>query len=254
MKPPCDPFFSIVILARSGLHLLPLTLETIKSQSEQDFEVVIVASPQQGIAQLYPELRVFQAKGKEIAEMMNEGIRVAKGRYLQFLDPGDRFLSHQGLSYLRQLIQDSHEPHLVYSGFLMRGPDEPPRAVTFPFNQEILKKGLFPNHFRSSWFRRDSLQDLGGFDKMFSYRPAFDSLCRLYQKKDLKVVCSRRVLTDSESHSSTPWEMVGYVVETCRILYRHFGLLPALRWIFVQDHLKMLKWTALLVKQAFWKS
>ncbi len=252
-----EPFFSIVILARSALHLLPLTLDTIKSQSGTDFEVVIVSSCKQAVAPLTPVtpgFRVFTAKDKNISQMMNEGIREAKGRYLQFLDPGDRYLSHQGLSYLRQLIQDSSEPHLVYSGFLMRGPDEPPRAVSFTFNQEILQKGLFPNHFRSSWFRRDLLEDLGGFDAMFSHRPAFDFLCRLYQKKDLKVVYSRRVLTDSEPRMTSPWEMVGYVAETCRILYRHFGLLPALRWIFVQDHLKMLKWTALLLKQAFWKN
>lgn len=249
-----EPYFSIVILARRGLHLLPLTIETIKFQSEKEFEVIVVSNSKQEIARLYPDLRVCQVKDKEISQMMNEGIRVAKGRYLQFLDPGDRFLSHQGLSYLRQLIQDSREPHLVYSGFLMRGPDEPPQAVSFSFNQETLQKGMFPSHFRSSWFRRDSLQDLGGFDEMFSYRPAFDFLCRLYQKKNLKVVYSRRVLTDSEPLSVSPKEMVGYVEETCRILYRHFGLWHALRWIFVQDHLKMLRWTVRLVKQAFWKS
>lgn len=252
-----EPFFSIVILARNSFHLLPLTLDTIKSQSEKNFEVVIVSSSKQEIAHLCQSTlkdRVFYTKDQEISEMMNEGIRLAKGRYLQFLDPGDRFLSHQGLSYLRQLIQESREPHLVYSSFLMRGPDEPPQAVSFSFNRETLQKGMFPSHFRASWFRRDSLQELGGFNEIFSYRPTFDFFCRLYRKKDLRVVYTRRVLTDSEPYSVSPKEMVGYAGETCRILYRHFGLWHALRWIFVQDHLKMLRWTVRLVKQAFWKS
>ena len=248
------PFFSIVILARGGLHLLPLTLDTIKSQSEKGFEVVIVSNCKQEIARLYPDEQVCVSKNRHVSEMMNEGIRAAKGRYLQFLDPGDRFLSPQGLSYLRQLIQESREPHLVYSGFLMRGPDDAPQAVSFSFNQETLQKGMFPNHFRSSWFRRDSLQELGGFDKMLTHRPALDLLCRLYQKKDLKVVYSRRVLTDSEPYRTSFMEMFGYAEETCRILYRHFGLWSALKWIFVQDHLKMLRWISRLFRQAFWKS
>lgn len=249
-----EPFFSIVIVVRNSFHLLPLTLDTIKFQSEKNFEVVIVSNSKQEMGNLYPGVRVFQAKDQEISEMMNQGIRVAKGRYLQFLDPGDRFLSPQGLAYLHQFIQESREPHLVYSSFLMRGPDEPPQAVSFSFNRETLQKGMFPSHFRASWFRRDSLQELGGFNELFSYRPTFDFLCRLYRKKDLKVAYSRRVLTDSEPHSVSPREMVGYAGETCRILYRHFGLWQALRWIFVQDHLKMLRWTIRLVKQAFWKS
>src|SRR6185436_5231596 len=105
-----EPFFSILILARSSLHLLPLTLDTIKSQIGKDFEVVIVSSCRQAIGPLAPGLRVVTAKDKKISQMVNVGIRESKGRYLQFLDPGDRFLSHQGLSYLRQLIQDSSEP------------------------------------------------------------------------------------------------------------------------------------------------
>ncbi len=136
-----EPFFSIVILAREPLHLLPLTLDTIQSQSEKSFEILVVSSSKQAIAPLSSELRWIQSEDIKISEMMNEGIRAAKGRYLQFLDPGDRFLSYQGLSYLRQLIQDSREPHLVYSGFLMRGPDDPPEAVSFSFNLETLQKG-----------------------------------------------------------------------------------------------------------------
>jgi len=247
------PYFSIIILARGPIHLLPSTVDTILAQSEQAFEVVVV-SKEKGTAPLSPGVRFVPSMSDRIPEMMNEGSRSARGRYLQFLDPGDRFLSQQGLFFLKQLIQENGEPHLVYGGVLMRGPDEPPQAVTYSFNRETLQKGMFPSHFRSSWIRRDSLLDLGGFDERLSYRPGFDFFCRLYRKENLRVAYSRRVLTDAEPRWTTPKEMAGYLRETCRILYRHFGLWPALRWIFVQDHLKMARWTARLVKQAFWKT
>ncbi len=249
-----SPFFSIVVLAARSPHLLPLTIDTIQSQSEKDFEILVVSPASREALPLPPNVRTVRSEAGKVSHLMNEGIRLAKGRYLQFLDPGDRFLSDQGLGYLRKLIQESQEPHLVYSGFLMRGPDDPPEAVSFSFNRETLQKGLFPSHFRSSWFRKDALLDLGGFDEFFVHRPAFDFLCRLYRKNDLKVVYSRRVLTDSEPYSVSPGAMIGYANETCRILYRHFGLWHALRWIFVQDHLQMLRWAIRLVKQAFSKA
>lgn len=239
-----SPFFSIVVLVRGGLHLIPLTLHTTQLQCEKDFEVILISNVREEIAYLYPNFRLFQMRGANIPEMMNEGTRVAKGRYVQFLNPGDRILSCLGLSYLRQLIQERNEPHLAYSGCLMQETDESPRAVSFPFNRETLEKGVFPRFSHTSWFRRDTLIELKGFDETFIYRPSFEFLCRLYRKNDLRVVSSRRVLTDSESIWVSPKEMVGYVQETCRILYRHFGLWSALRWIFVQDHLQMLRWTA----------
>jgi glycosyltransferase involved in cell wall biosynthesis len=241
-------------LARHGLHLLPLTQDTLKNQSEKDFEILIVSDRRQPMANLHPTVRFFHVERGNISDLMNEAIRAAKGRYVQFLDPGDRFLSCTGLSYLRQLIVDSHEPHLVYSGYLMRGPDEEAQAVSFSFSRETLQKGMFPSQLRASWLRRDSLLELGGFNEAYAHRPAFDFLCRLYQKKGLNVVYSRRVLTDSEPRWTPPREMIGYAQETCRILYRHFGLWHALRWIFVQDHLKMLRWTLRLIKQAFWNT
>lgn len=255
-----DPLFSIIILARGAQHLLPLTLDTIKSQSEKRFEVLLVGneplSRLRNIAYSYPgmSIRVCSSGEGDVSDMMNAGIHASQGKYLQFLYPGDRFISQQGLSYLQELIHDSAEPHLVYSGFLMRGPEGPPQAVSFPLNREMLQKGMFPTVSRSSWFLKKSLIELGGFDTRLRYRSAFDFICRLFQKKGLKVVYSRRVLTDSEPHRTSPREMAGYASETCRILYRHFGLWHALRWMFVQDHLKVLGWVARLVKQAFWKS
>ncbi len=254
-----DPLFSIVILALSRRHLLPLTLDTIKSQSEKQFEVLLIGSESlylREMASSYPgmSIRICHSEGTESSEMMNAAIRESLGKYLQFLYPGDRFISQYGLSYLRELICDSAEPHLVYSGFLMRGPVQPPQAVAFPLNRETLQKGMFSTLSRSAWFLKDSLTELGGFDRYLQHRFAFDFICRLFQKQGLRVVYSRRVLTDCEPHRTSPREMAEYASETCRILYRHFGLWHALRWMFVQDHLKILSWVARLVKQAFWKS
>ena len=250
-----SPLFSIVILVPGSDHLLPLTLDTIRSQTEKRFEVLLVGKgpvdPLRKISSSYESfpIRVLSVQGD--LSMMNEGAIAATGKYLQFLYPGDRFLSQGGLAYLQELMADSHLPDLVYSGFLMRSPEGSPHAVSFPLNRKNLQKGMFPIMPCSSWFLKESLMELGGFDDRFRYRSPFDLLCRLYQKKGVRVVYSRRVLTDSEPHRTRPREMAGYAADTCRILYRHFGLWHAMRWIFVQDHLNVLRWTAYLIRQAF---
>lgn len=249
--------FSIIILVREGRHLLPLTLDTLKQQVEKDFEIVLMdgaaSSRLVEIVKQYPELniQIRQSSAATASEMMNDGIQHSRGKYLQFFDPGDRFISQQGLSYVKELIHESQEPHIAYSGFLMRGPDSAPQAMTFPLNMQILQKGMFPTVSRSSWFLKETVLELGGFDKSLSYRSAFDLLCRLFLKKGTRAVYSRRVLTDCEPHRTSPREMMGYAAETCRVLYRHFGLWHALRWVFVQDHLQMVRWSLRLLKQAF---
>ncbi len=254
-----NPLFSIIILAKSSQHLLPLCLDTIRSQTEKKLEVILVGTGSltrlREAALAYPELsiRVCSSEKNVISEMMNAGIRASCGKYLQFLYPEDRFLSQQGLAYLDGLIQEHKDPHLIYSGFLARDPEGPPRAVFFPLDLPTLQKGMFPMASRSSCFLKEALLELGGFDRSFRYRGSFDVICRLFQKKEVKVVCSRRVLTDCEPYEATSREMIGYAAETCRILYRHFGSWHAMRWIFIQDHLNIFRWAARIFKQAFCK-
>jgi hypothetical protein len=244
-----SPLFSIVVAVQETGHLLSLTLDSIRAQTEKGLEVLLLDRGGCGhlaeVARQYPFCRALSATD------MNEALAQAKGKYLQFLSPGDRFISQQALEYLRELIGDSQFPHLVYSGCLVPGSDGLPQAVSWPLNRETLEKGTFPTAARSSWFLRQSLQEAGGFCPDWKYRASFDVLCRLFLKQGIRAVYSRRVLTDSEPYPMSVREMMGYAVETCRILYRHFGLWRAVRWIFVQDHLRMLPRALGVVKRAF---
>jgi len=249
--------FSLILLVRGNRYLLPLTLDSLNRQSDASFEVILLDGEGSGrlsqISLNYPALSICvkETPGKSLGEMMNLGLYAARGKYVQFLEPGERYISQHGLSYLSQLLQETGQPQLIYSSFLKRGPGEAPQAVSFSLNRDLLKKGAV---IRSSWFLKKALQELGGFDGRFSHRPSFDLLCRYFLKKGMRAVYSRRVLIDAEPHSRIAREVLGYTSETCRILFRHFGLWHALRWIFVQDHLQMLRWALSFVKQAFWKA
>ena len=246
------PLFSFIAFVDDDKHFLCSTLDSLRSQTDKRFEVVLIDGIGHGkveeVVKPYSDLsiRIHPGIGKTGSERMNEGAGLARGKYLQFLHPGDRYLSREGLSYLAELIDGHNEPHLIYSGFLIRGSE----AILFPLNSETLQKGVFS---RESWFLRKAVLDMGGFDAALSYRSAFDLLCRFFFKQGgLRSVCSRRVLTDTEPKAPLPRAMMGYAVETYRILYRHFGLWTAIRWVFVQNHLQMFRWLGSHFKRAFW--
>ena len=156
-----NTLFSLIALVSDGKHLLSSTLDSLRSQTERRFEVILIDAMGQGkiedLVKPYADLalRVHVSEGATTSEMMNEGLRLAQGKYIQFLAPGDRYLSHEGLAYLSDLVQNNKEPQLVYSGFLMRDSE----AVLFPLDRQTLQKGMFS---RDSWFLRQTVVDLGG--------------------------------------------------------------------------------------------
>lgn len=251
------PFFSIVLLVHKGTHFLSSTLDTLNSQNEKNFEILLMdkegAGRLQEIVARYPELRFsyHRTGAKNESEMMNEGIQAAKGKYLQFLHPGDRFISQYSLAHLRELIEQEKEPHLAYGGFLSQGIDQPPQALSRPVDLESLKKGIFPDATRATWFLKKSIVDLGGFNSQFFYHSTFDLLCRLFKNQQPRTACSKRILTDSEPRKKTSREFLGSVVETFQILYGQFGLWSALRWIFAQDLNKLARSGLRYIKHAF---
>jgi glycosyltransferase involved in cell wall biosynthesis len=248
-----EPLFSLVVLVQNNRHLLPLTLDTLKAQ-EAVFEVILLDGEGSGrlneYVASYPELpiRVEEMAGANKSELMNRGLSASRAKYVQFLTPGERYLSQQGLSYLSELIAEGHEPQLVYSSSLARGPELSPQVVNFPLNLDLLRRGTAA---RSLWFCKAAVLKAGGFDARLTHRPSFDLLCRLFSRQKVRAVYSRRVLTDAEPHRPFAGEVIGYANETCRIVYRHFGFWPALKWIFVQDQFPVFLWAFALLKQAF---
>jgi len=215
--------FSLIILCAARRHLLSLTLDTLKSQ-KGSFEVLVIDNdPVDRVGELaanYPEfkLRVERMEGG-LAEMMNRGVHEAEGIYIQFLEPGDRYISQHGLAFLSELIEK--KPHL------------------------ILGRGNL-HDARFFWFRREKVLQWGGFNEKFRFCPMRDLLCRFELQGAQLLVCPR-VVVDS------PYEPIESVRETCQILYRHFGVKRALQWVFVQNRPRFIQRAARFIKQSFWR-
>lgn len=229
--------FSLIILCRGHRHLLSQTLDTLKPQRGA-FEVLLLDGEGSGKLaeqiQHYPELtlRVQDARGTNLAEMMNEGVECAKGKYIQFLEPGDRYISQHGLAFLGTLIKK--EPHLVYANCLHCG------GVSH-FDRGILMTC-------SPWFLKSKVLEMGGFDRTLVSNPSLDLLCRFFRRKETEAVFCQRVLIDSNTDAAVSTQ------ETGKILYRHFGFWYAFKWIIWQDYLQAFRKTTSFFRDAFWKA
>lgn len=94
------PFFSVIIPVYNRAHRLPYVLESLKQQTFQDFETIIVDdastdnSYQVALDYELPNKIVLRNEQNcERCVTRNRGINVAKGQYICFLDSDDYHLS-----------------------------------------------------------------------------------------------------------------------------------------------------------------
>lgn len=95
MKKGCT--ISIVIPLYNKEHSIQQTLQTVLSQSYQNFEIVIVndGSTDNSVAEAEKvqdsRIRIIHQKNAGVSAARNKGIEEAKGEYIAFLDADDRW-------------------------------------------------------------------------------------------------------------------------------------------------------------------
>ena len=247
------PLLSIAVLAGSGHHFLHRTLETLSSQEQKNFEIVLLDSrdPREW-AKFRADVPVIAERLTDgsLSKQMNQAIALSSGRYIQFLHPGEYLLSQQATAYMEKVASENDWPEIVYGAFLQTDPVKPPRAATYPLR--LLSSGVDPTLLPAHWFLKSALVGIGGFNLRYSYRPSFDALCSLMQKK-ARAVYTRHVLVDGQWRGKTALETASFAFETCESLFRHFGVRRAIRWLFVQDRRQMLRRLWKKFKDAFRK-
>lgn len=145
-----DPLFSVVIPTYNRAHLIGKTLASLAAQTYRNFEVLIVddGSTDNTEAAVQPWLsqQVYYHKKEnaERAAARNYGARLARGRYLNFLDSDDTVYPHH-LAAAADSISLTHEPPVVVLGYDIR--DEQGRIVRQPtplqnIPQQILSGNL----------------------------------------------------------------------------------------------------------------
>lgn len=234
------PSVSVIIPTFNSTEKISLTLESVLEQIYPDFEIIIIDAGSTDrtleVIKNYRDerIRLYSIPGYQRYEMLNKGISQAKGEYINCLFPGDFYIHQKTLFQIMEAALEDEKPNLVYCGTLIRDGKSDPKVLFRPFTLKLLKKGQQPTSLQSCWFRRETLRNLGKFNTSYQMRGGFELMCRFGLTTGLREKSVSRVLTDYDLRLVTRSMVWCHFSETLRTLYSFFGIIPTIKWLFVQ--------------------
>jgi glycosyltransferase involved in cell wall biosynthesis len=210
-----EPLISIIIPAYRVASFIKETLDSVFAQTLSDYEAIVINDGSPDTDELECALRPYRERilylrqeNRGAGAARNAGLRVARGRYVAFLD-GDDTYAPTFLSDQLQLIESNGGYDLVYADATNFGESTPSPLTNMDFNQsrgEVDAEGLISgrcNVITSAVLaRRELILAVGLFDESLRNSQDFDLWIRLakqgarfnYQRK---VLVGRRIYAGS---------------------------------------------------------
>lgn len=235
------PPVSLIIPTFNSAQSLGITIESLLSQDYPDFEIIVIDANSTDrtleILKSYRDerLRLHSVTGYNRYEMMNKGISIAKGSYLNFLFPGDYYIQHRTLRTIMRLAVQNNEPALMYCGCLLREAQRDVKILFRPLSLQLLKKGQQPTSLQSCWFQSYVFSTIGKFNTGFKLRGGYELLCRFVLEERLTHLACKQILTDYDLRGVTRRMVIDHFIETFRIILKYFGLSTSLIWLARQN-------------------
>lgn len=252
--------FSVIVpIMDQNVHLLPFTMDSIAEQAFDSYEVIVIDGQTKehslSIFDAYQAhiTRIYTALDRDLSAMFNKGVDLAQGQYLHFMQPGEFYISRNAFRFLKDFIDQSPSPDLIYTGCVVRHSLTPPQQLFRQIDEEDLKGAKIPQGLHAYWFKKETVLLSGKFDTRYRIQGGFDLICRFYRNPTLRKAFMRRILTDYEYRLLKPKWIIRQLFETLLIIFRHFGLSKAALFWVAQNHLRLFRWWSKSVKGAFWK-
>jgi glycosyltransferase involved in cell wall biosynthesis len=175
--PTESPLLSIIVISKDDPGGLNRTLNSIASQTWQDFEVVLVVKGGSVGAGIPTTLQactiVREQRGSGISAAFNEAIDVAAGRWINFLNGGDAYLSPDSLA---QVADDMHRDDAVL--IACRARDES-SGVMIPRAHSFRCRNIELVSHQASLFARALFARFGGYSTAYRIRMDFEWMLRM---------------------------------------------------------------------------
>jgi putative colanic acid biosynthesis glycosyltransferase len=176
------PLFSIITVVRNDRQGLERTRASLTMQTDRDFDWILVDGASTDATR--PLVRALLAAGEArgvseadggIYDAMNKGLRLAAGRYVLFLNAGDRLLDESALGRARRAIAARGDPDIAFFASQMAfGRRLLPRRVKPPSYVWHGQPGL-----HQATFVRRALHLAHLFDPRYRVCGDYDALARM---------------------------------------------------------------------------
>lgn len=143
MSPPATPIVSVIVPCYKQARFLPECLRSLQAQSLRQWEMVIVndGSPDdtelvaKGLMREDDRVRLINQANRGLPAARNAGLRVMRGRYIQFLDADD-LLGSTKLEWHVGLLEAQRDVALVYGNAWYFFDAEPRRRIRQGFGPD----------------------------------------------------------------------------------------------------------------------
>ena len=177
-----NPLFSLITITLNPGEGLRRTIDSVKAQGFRDFEHLVKdGNSTDGSLEAWAlpdgayQPRIVRQNDRGIYDAMNQGLRLARGRFVLFLNAGDMLFASDTLESVAALLEAQPGLALVYGDYL-----DSPLKMVIKSPRKLSRFFLFRNTLchQACIFSRETLTTLGGFDTSFCVLADYDILVR----------------------------------------------------------------------------
>ncbi len=234
-----QPLISIITVTYNAEGTLARTLDSVRSQSYKNSELILVDGASSdgtvGIVEAYTDVvqKMISERDKGIYDAMNKGISAASGEYLIFLNAGDKLHDQDSLKTLVDIAEAERQcynryPDIIYGDtaivdneghFLHLREKRPPETL----HADSFKDGMLVCH-QAFVIRRELAMP---YDLQYRFSSDFDwciRMMRTVEKNDGRMVLVPGVLIDYLYEGVTTQNHRASLQERFWIMIKHYGL------------------------------
>ncbi|MCM1491101.1 MAG: glycosyltransferase [Muribaculum sp.] len=230
-----QPLISIITITYNAAETIPLTMMSVAEQSFCDFEHLVIdgASTDDtilvGRQMCTPMLRIISEPDNGLYDAMNKGLRMARGKYVLFLNSGDRFHSRDTLQLYADAIS-AKKPDIVYGDTDIVDPSGKrigPRHLSAPgmLTVESFSRGMLICH--QAFMVRRAIAPRYDTDYKFSADYDWTIRCIKASRPGNRVNL-RTITIDYLADGLTDHNKRASLIERFRIMASHYGAVRAI--------------------------
>ena len=225
-----EPLFSIITATYNAADTVGRTLASVDAQTFSDYEHIVVdgasADGTTGLvnAAENPARRMISEPDRGLYDAMNKGIATATGRYLIFLNAGDKFHSPDTLKLLADAVAREDSPGIVYGQTLIvddAGRTVGERHLRAPAELTLksFARGMLVCHQAFVPLRRIA----GFYNLKYRYSADYEWCIRCLQHSRKNVGLTDTYLVDYLSEGLTTRHRLPSLMERFRIMSYYYG-------------------------------
>ncbi len=223
------PLISIVTITFNAAATLPATMKSVAGQTFNDYEHILIDGASTdgtlGIARSNPYMRILSEKDNGLYDAMNKGLRLARGKYVLFLNSGDTFRTPEILARYAERAADDYD--IIYSDTMVvdaEGNDIKPRHHTAPerLTFESFGKGMLVCH--QAFMVKAAIAPQ--YDLSYRFSADYDWTIKCIKKTSPDRCCNLKIVgINYLTAGTTDRNKVKSLLERYRIMSRHYGRL-----------------------------